>query len=184
MASFEKAIANTFKAEGGFQSDPTDTANYVNGICIGTNRGISASGYYAYFKQIPTVEVMKNISIEDAKRIFKGNYWDKVGGDFIINQSVAELMFQFIIGSGASQISDIKDIANGIDDKDLIIMENDNPIIQREIIIINALDQAKFHAALWKWRLAFYDLVVLKNPKKEKFLKGWQNRLLTHKFIA
>lgn len=182
MANFEKAIANTFKAEGGFQNDPHDNANYVNGICIGTNRGISAQGYYSYFKIIPTVEKMKNLSVEDAKRIFKGNYWDKLACDSILNQSVAELMFQYIIGSGASQISDIKDIANGIDDKDLVIMENDNPINQREAIIINALDQAKFHAALWKWRLAFYDLVVLKNPKKAKFLQGWQNRLNTHKF--
>ncbi len=184
MASFEKAIQNTFKAEGGFQNDPHDNANYVNGILIGTNRGISASGYYGYFKQIPTVEQMKNLSVEDATRIFKGNYWDKLACDNIVNQSVAELMFQFIIGSGASQISDIKDIANGIDDKDLVIMVNDNPIHPREVLIINSLDQKKFHNALWKWRLAFYDLVVLKNPKKAKFLKGWQNRLNTHKFIA
>ncbi len=182
MASFDKAILNTFKAEGGYQNDPHDNANYVNGILIGTNRGISAQGYYSYFKRVPTVDQMKNLTVEDAKRIFKGNYWDKLACDFIANQSVAELMFQFIIGSGASQISDIKDIANGIDDKDSIIMENDNPIIQREVIIINALDQAKFHASLWKWRLAFYDLVVLKNPKKAKFLKGWQNRLNTHIF--
>lgn len=183
MASFDKAIVNTFKAEGGFQQDPNDNANYVNGVLIGTNRGISAVGYYSYYKKVPTVNDIKNLTVEQAKQIFKGNYWDKLNCDLVKNQSVAELMFQYIIGSGASQISDIKDIANGIDEKDLVILENDNPIQPKEIEIINNLDQAKFHAALWKWRLAFYDLVVLKNPKKLKFLKGWQNRLATHKFV-
>lgn len=184
MASFEKAIVNTFKAEGGFQNHPSDNANYVNGVLIGTNKGISAQGYYSFYKKMPTVEIMKNLTTEQAKQIFKGNYWDKIAGDLIKNQSVAELMFQFIIGSGASQISDIKDIANGISDKDAIIVEDDSPIDNAEANIINALDQSKFHAAMWKWRLAFYDLVVLRNPKKAEFLQGWRNRLATHKFIA
>lgn len=182
MASFEKAIVNTFKAEGGFQNDTTDTANYVNGICIGTNKGISAQGYYAYYKKVPTEADMRNLTTEQAKAIFKGNYWDKIGGDLINNQSVAELMFQFIIGSGASQLSDLKDIANGISPVDVDIPEVDKPFTKQECEFINALDQAKYHAALKTWRFAWFDLVVLRNPKKEKFLQGWKNRLNTHVF--
>lgn len=183
MANFEKAIVNTFKAEGGFQNDPNDNANYVNGILIGTNKGISAQGYYNYYKKIPTVEQMKNLTVEDAKKIFKGNYWDKIGGDFIINQSVAELMFQYVIGSGMGQISNIKDIANATFGSEKLI-ENDHPFIKSECDFINSLDQKKFFDGLWNWRLKFYDLVVKANPAKQKFLKGWQNRLNTHKFIA
>jgi len=63
MASFDKAIINTFKAEGGFQNDPKDNANYVNSILIGTNRGISAQGYYAYYKKVPTVNDIKNLTV-------------------------------------------------------------------------------------------------------------------------
>lgn len=183
MASFEKAIQNTFKAEGGFQNDPHDSANYVKGVLIGTNRGISASGYYDYFKKIPTIEQMKSLSVEDAKRIFKGNYWDKIGGDFIKNQSVAELMFQFVIGSGSSQISDLKDIANTVYGKEYL-KENDLPFIKSECDFINSLEQSKYFMALWKWRYDFYDIVCVRNPAKKKFLQGWRNRLETHKFIA
>ncbi len=183
MANFEKAILNTFKAEGGFQNDPADTANYVNGVCIGTNRGISAQGYYSYYKKVPTVLDMKNLTIDQAKQIFKGNYWDKVGGDFIKNQSVAEMMFQFIIGSGASQISDIKDIANAIHGKEYL-KENDLPIMKSECDFINSLDQSALFMALWKWRYSWYDIVVARNPAKKKYLNGWRNRLETHKYIA
>ena len=182
MASFENAIVNTFKAEGGFQNDPNDNANYINGILIGTNRGISAQAYYHAFRHIPTVEQMKNLRVEDAKKIFKLNYWDKIGGDIIVNQSVAELMFQFVIGSGTGQISDLKDIANIVNGVDVLI-ENDYPFIKKELDFINSLPQQKYFNALWKWRLNFYDIVVKRNPAKQKFLQGWKNRLNTHKFI-
>lgn len=183
MASFDKAIVNTFKAEGGFQQDTADNANYVNGLLIGTNRGISAQGYYAFYKKVPSVDDIKNLTEVQAKAIFKGNYWDKIGGDYIKNQSVAEMMFQYIIGSGASQISDIKDIANVVNGFD-VLAENDFPITQHDCLFINSLDQHKYFNALWKWRLEFYDIVVKRNPKKQKFLQGWRNRLNTHKFIA
>lgn len=183
MADFNKAIIGTFKSEGGFQADPNDNANYVNGVLIGTNRGISAQGYHAFYKRIPSVDDIKNITQEQAKQIFKGNYWDKIGGDHILNQSVAELMFQFIIGSGASQLSDLKAIANGISELDIDIKETDAPFTLAECLFINALDQEKYHSALKKWRFAWYDLVVARNPKMEKFLQGWKNRLNKHVFI-
>lgn len=183
MAQFEKAIINTFKAEGGFQNDPKDNANYVNKTLIGTNKGISAQGYYAFYKRIPTVAQMKNLTEEQAKAIFKGNYWDKIGGDLIKNQSVAELMFQYIIGSGSSQLSDLKDIANMIHGSETLV-ENDFPFAKHECEFINALDQKRYHEQMVKWRFHWYDFVVQRNPEKLKFLQGWKNRLLTHKFSA
>jgi len=182
MADFEKAIKNTFNSEGGFQNDKTDNANYVNGVLIGTNRGISAQGYAAFYKRTPTVEEIKNLSIEDAKKIFKGNYWNKICGDSIKNQSVAEMMFQYVIGSGSSQISDLKDIANAVHGDVEVLVENDLPFTLAEVAFINALDQKKYFDALYKWRYHLYDTIILRNPAKAKYLKGWRNRLATHKF--
>ena len=183
MANFEQAILNTFKAEGGFQADPNDNANFVKGVLIGTNRGISASGYYDYFKKVPTVLDMKNLTVETAKQIFKGNYWDKIAGDYIKNQSVAEMMFQFIIGSGQSQVSDIKDLANKTFATNVLV-SNDLPITQSDANFINGLNQSLFFDNLWHWRELFLKAVAKNNPKKEKFLNGWLIRLSTHKFKA
>lgn len=183
MANFEKAVVNTFKAEGGFQNDKTDNANFVNGVCIGTNRGISAQAYYAYYKKVPTVEQMKNLTVEQSKQIYKGNYWDVVCGDFITNQSVAELMFQFIIGSGQGQISNLKDIANKVGGKVALTL-NDLPITKMDANFINSIDQALYHERMKEWRADFYKRVVTKTPAKAKFFKGWMNRLNTHIFLA
>lgn len=180
MANFEQAILNTFKAEGGFQQDPNDNANYVNKILIGTNRGISAQGYYSFHKKIPTVQQIKDLTIEQAKEIFKGNYWDKIAGDYIKNQSVSEMMFQFIIGSGQSQVSDIKDLANKTFATNVLV-SNDLPITAMDANFINGLDQSLFFNNLWSWRKEF--LTNLGNkPQYSKFKQGWLNRLETHKY--
>lgn len=202
MASFELTIGPTFKSEGGFQNKKNDSANYVNGILIGTNRGISAVAYYTYYRRVPTVEDMKALTVEQAKLIFKGNYWDKVAGDFINNQSVAALMFQYIIGAGSSQLSDIKDIANTTFGK-VVLVSNDLPITKADANFINGLDQSKFHANLKTWRFQYFDLVVTRSiakwelehkrkitekealtETKKEFLNGWRNRLNTHIFKA
>lgn len=181
MASFDLSAAKAFKAEGGYQADPADNANYCDGKLVGTNRGISAVAYKGYYKKCPTVEDMKRLTVNQALAIYKAGYWDKINGDRIKNQSVADLMFQYIIGSGASQLSDLKAIANTTAGKKQIA-EIDTSITAREAEIINSLNQATYHNNLKVWRAAFFKRLVERVPEKRKFLQGWLNRLETHKF--
>lgn len=181
MAQFDPVFNLTLKHEGGFQQFPNDSANYVNGKLIGTNRGISAIAYYSHYKKVPTVQDMKNLTVEQAKAIYKRNYWDKINGDKINNQSVAELMFQFIIGSGASQLSDLKNIANIIAGKK-VMAEIDKTFTDAEAAIINSLPAVKYWAALKAWRHSFFIRLVKAKPKLQQFLKGWQKRLDSYVF--
>lgn len=183
MANFyTDSLPTILKDEGGFQNFTYDSANYCNGVLIGTNRGISAVGYKGYYGVCPTVEQIKNLTADQTAAIYKKNYWDKINGDKIKNSSVAKMMMQYIIGSGASQISDIKDIADSVSGKDSLI-SNDLAITNAEADYINSLDQFKFWTALKTWRLKFYDLLVAKNPAKYgPSLNGWRNRLNRYTF--
>lgn len=182
MAEFKPIFLTTLKKEGGFQKFDNDSANYVNKVLIGTNRGISAIAYYEYYKKIPTEQDLKSLTEAQAEQIFKKNYWNKINGDKIKNQSVAQLMFQYIIGSGASQLSDLKDIANMVLGKKLIA-SIDKTFTDSEIDIINSLNQKVYWEALKSWRHAFFISLTTKQPKKKEFLKGWQNRLNSYTFI-
>lgn len=182
MANFEKVYELTRKNEGGFQNDPDDSANYVNGKLIGTNKGISAQAYYKYFNRVPSEADMRMISSEVAKAIFKKNYWDKIQGDLIKSQSVSELMFQYIIGAGPSQLSDLKDIANMVAGKKLLASV-DVPFTVKEIEIINSLNARDYWDALKKWRHEYFIIITNKNPKLKKFLKGWQDRLNRYVYV-
>ena len=181
MAQFDPIFKLTLNHEGGFQQLANDSANYVNGKLIGTNRGISAVGYYDFYKKVPTVQDMKNLTVEQAKAIYKKNYWDKINGDKIQNQSVAELMFQYIIGSGASQLSDLKAIANIIAGKK-VMAEIDKSFTDAEAAIINSLPAVKYWAALKAWRHAFFIRLTNAKPKLKQFLRGWQSRLDSYVF--
>lgn len=181
MADFKPVYEKTLKKEGGFQKFPNDSANYVNKVLIGTNHGISAIAYADYYKRTPSEADMKALTQKQAYDIFKKNYWNKINGDRILNQSVSELMFQFIIGSGASQLSDLKDIANRVAGKK-ILASTDKPFTNEEIDLINKLDARKYWDEMKAWRHAYFLMITSRNPKLKQFLKGWQNRLDSYEF--
>ena len=75
MTDFNTAFDRLFDNEGGFQNDETDPGNWTGGAykvgrLLGTKYGISAQSYP--FLDIP------NITKEDAKAIYKQEWWDEL----------------------------------------------------------------------------------------------------------
>lgn len=66
MASFDQAVTQVLKHEGGYVNDPNDPGGE-------TKYGISKKSY-------PNVDI-KNLTIDQAKAIYKRDYWDAVGAD-------------------------------------------------------------------------------------------------------
>ncbi len=64
--NWEKAISFVLKWEGGYSNDPYDSGGE-------TKYGISKRSY-------PNLDI-KNLTLEQAKEIYKRNYWDKIDGD-------------------------------------------------------------------------------------------------------
>lgn len=184
MASFETQFPKVLKLEGGYQADPNDSVNFCGGVLAGTKYGVSAQGYEAYFGKCPSPDTMQNLTIDTAKQIAKGNYWDKIDGDEISNQSVANLMFDFIWGSGQSQLSNIKAVAN-ITNGTRVLVENDNVITKNEADIINSLDQQKFFDNLKTFRIGFFNKLAQENPDRYgRYLQGWLNRINKYSFVS
>jgi len=102
MAIFTKEfIKHVLDFEGGYQSDPTDKANYNSlGQLVGTNHGISAICMEQYLKKPPSKDVMLSVTSELSTKILKTMFWDVIKGDYIQNQSVAEYICDWFWGSG------------------------------------------------------------------------------------
>lgn len=80
MASgnYDACFQHVLGSEGGYQADPDDKGNWTGcscgvGINKGTNWGISACSY--------PDEDIKNLTQDDAERIYKKDYWDECWGD-------------------------------------------------------------------------------------------------------
>lgn len=96
MTPFDKAFEETVDIEGGFGDDPRDRGNWTGGkvgvgVCKGTKYGISAAAY-------PHLDI-KNLTLEEAKRIYKRDYWDRIRGDQL-NPSFADELFDIAVNHG------------------------------------------------------------------------------------
>lgn len=183
MANFAPIVDKTFKFEGGFQNFPNDSANYYGGELIGTNRGISALAYGDYLKRKPTVSEIKAITPEIAKTVYKKLFWDKMKGDLFENQSVAHLVFDFLIASGFSKESDVMKSINDVAGKK-VVAEIDNGFTTEEVKILNGLNQEKFFNDLKEYRYQFIDSLIRSNPAKYGgWEKGWKKRLSEITFV-
>src|SRR5215468_2796972 len=80
MASFDLAVAKTLIREGGarFTDNPDDRGG-------ATKYGISQRAY-------PNEDIA-NLTEDQAKAIYKQDYWDRVSGDKLKSQAVAENVF-------------------------------------------------------------------------------------------
>lgn len=77
---FDLMFNHLINAEGGYQCDPDDRGNWTSGVIgkgklKGTKYGVSAMAY-------PKLNI-KELTVEDAKNIFRIDYWDKIKANYL-----------------------------------------------------------------------------------------------------
>ncbi len=71
MASFSIAQQKIKRFEGGYQNLVSDKGNFVDGILIGTNYGITAKTLKSYLGHTPSVAEMKGLNYNTALDIYR-----------------------------------------------------------------------------------------------------------------
>lgn len=105
MADFLEAFDKTNKHEGGFTKNPADNGNWTGGTVgvgelIGTMSGVSAPLLSMFLGRIATIEDMKSLRIETVGIIFRKFFWDKMRGDEIKTQFLANKLYDNCINFG------------------------------------------------------------------------------------
>ena len=93
---FDDLFKEVIGHEGGFQADPRDRGNWTSGrVGIGVNKGtkygVSAAAY-------PNLDI-RNLTLDDAKRIYRRDYWDKLRCDDL-PPGVAYMLFDMAVNHG------------------------------------------------------------------------------------
>lgn len=103
-AKYEEAFKLTVGHEGGYQNRHSDRGNWTSGkVGVGLNRGtkfgISAMSY-------PTLDMVNiiDLTLDDAKAIYKRDYWDRVCGDDL-PVGLGYAVFDFAVNSGVFKAS-------------------------------------------------------------------------------
>ncbi|MFI3265272.1 MAG: glycosyl hydrolase 108 family protein [Rikenellaceae bacterium] len=165
MAKVETLAPFIFSWEGGFVNHPNDRGG-------ATNMGVTIATYEAYCKKIglpkPTVDDLKNISSEQVTEILKTIYWDIVKADEIADQSVANLIVDWVWASGTWGVK-YTQRELGLKDDGIV-----GPVT---ISKINNSEPTALFKKLWSCRESYFMKIVDNDSSQKVFLKGWLNRL-------
>ena len=177
MANFIPIVEKTFKFEGGFQQYSTDSANYNSrGELIGTNRGISAIALEEYLGFPPSVADVMAITKELAIKIYKKLFWDKIRGDDLRDQDVADIIFATYIGNPTQSNKIVKKSLAIITRKELDIR---NPYSDEIVKTINRADQKKLFYEIKEQKRLFLESLRYSKPE---YINGWMNKLNTFEY--
>lgn len=114
--SFETAFKRSMGSEGAYKADRSDRGDWTSGIIgkgelKGTKYGISAMSY-------PDLDI-KNLTLEDAKAIYKRDWWDKLKLEDY-SAAMSYQLFDTAINSGWHNAAEILQRAIGVKDDGVI----------------------------------------------------------------
>ena len=172
MADFNKAFLLILTNEGGYVNDPDDPGGE-------TYKGIARKkqpDWVGWFiidgmkKQLnfpASLDSNQNLQAE-IHRFYKAIFWDKVGGDNINDQDVANSIFDFAINSGVStSVGLAQNVVGG---------SCDGVIGPKTIQAINNFQPDHFIAAFTVEKCRKYIAICKKRPDSRKYFFGWIDR--------
>jgi lysozyme family protein len=172
MAKIEIYIPTVFHWEGKFVDDKLDRGGATNmGVTISTWKNM---GYDKDHDGDIDVADLKLITKEDVIGIIRRFAWDPWKADEIKSQSIANVVADWVWGSGKW---------GKIIPQRLLNVKPDGVIGPVTIAAINAVDSKYFFDKLQNERKTFVENIVKNDPTQVRFIKGWLNRINSFKFI-
>jgi lysozyme family protein len=174
MAQIEKLAPLILKWEGGFVNDPDDLGGATKmGVTIGTWRQV---GYDKTGDGIIDVSDLKLITKDEViNKVLKPHYWDRWRADEITDQSVANILVDWVWASGR----------HGIEIPQRILgVKPDGKVGPITLAALNAYNPKILHQKIWNARYNFIENICQTRPANRKFRGGWMNRLNDFKYTT
>jgi Putative secretion activating protein len=172
MADINKLVPLIFKWEGDWSNNKNDKGGATNmGITLSTWK---SQGYDKDRDGDIDINDLKLVTKQDVIEILRKNYWNRWRADQIQNQSIANLLVDWIWNSGVHGIKIPQKVlgvtVDGlVGNKTIDAINKSNPEV-----LFNKLKQA---------RREFFIQITRNDKTQLMFLKGWLNRLDDFKFV-
>jgi lysozyme family protein len=184
MAEFEKAIAFVLPNEGGFVDNPNDSGGATNfGLSLRFLRTLPVESLRKYGVFVTpedlSVENVKELTLDQARNIYKSEFWDHHLYEKIVDQHVANYVFDMVIHHGEHQAIKILQRALWAVYQHIHVVVDDGILGSKTLDLID--DPACFAmnaliVAMMAERAGFVRLLANERSKDKEFLDGWLNR--------
>lgn len=178
---FDRAILITLKHEGGFVNDPVDPGGATNwGMSIrflindagdGDNDGW-LDGDIDHDGDID-IDDIKNMTVEQARKLYRIHFWDKYNYDTIADFTVAARCFDMTVNMGPRQTGKIVQRALNNLGNTLLV---DGAIGKNTFTTINCTNPELLMAEIRLEHAQFYLDLIEAKPKFKKYKRGWLRR--------
>ena len=167
MADFNPAFQKVLHDEGGFKL--TDIPGDRGGM---TYAGIArnANPDWPGWNLVDHKE-FGEVLTDMVRKFYKSGYWDRIRGDDLANQSVAENIFNFGVNTGVGVAAKLAQLIVGV--------APDGTIGPATVEKLNTVDPEAFKKAYALAKIARYADICNRNKTQSKFLLGWLNRTLS-----
>ena len=153
MKNFDEIIEKVLEHEGGYVNDPKDLGGE-------TKYGITKRFY-------PDVDI-KNLTVEQAKEIYKKDYWDRNRVESL-PQNLWHIYFDMCVNMGKRTAVKVLQRAAVNKGKDI---EVDGGLGPMTIGALKGVELDRVRA----YRVKFYVDLITDKPEQEKFFLGWFRR--------
>lgn len=162
----------------GYQDLYNDKGNWSSnkvgvGSLIGTNRSIAAPTLIAWRGYMVSKAEMEDLSISEAMQIYKVKYWDKIQGDSIQSQAIADILADMKSSAGGNAVKEMQRTLNDFGER----LSVDGAFGQTSVLALNRqiirLGQAAVFNAFRNHMIGYYQQI---NSPFEKQLIGSLNR--------
>ena len=165
MSDIRKLSPIILKWEGKFVNDPKDHGGATNmGITLSTWK---SQGYDIDRDGDIDIQDLKLMKVSDFEIILK-KYWDRWKADQIKNQSVANILVDWLWTSGKWGI---------IIPQRILKVNPDGLVGQQTLSVLNDANQRGLFGIIWDYKKQFLENIVKNDPSQQRFINGWMNRL-------
>jgi lysozyme family protein len=167
VAKFELFLPILLKHEGGYVNHPDDPGGE-------TNMGITMATFKQASKKLlglePTSENLKALDAQQAGVIYRRLYWDRIKGDELTLQELANLLCDFYVNAGSHAIKTLQYVLRSMGSG----IAADGHMGTETMRALQSYDPVTVYRALKARRIQYYKD---KGVAKPMFLAGWLNRV-------
>jgi lysozyme family protein len=155
------------KFEGGYVNNPRDPGGE-------TNKGVTMATFQRCSHELlgidPTSDNLKALTDAQAGIIYKALYWNKMQGDAITLQDLANIVCDFFVNAGTHSTKLLQTVMIGM----RASISADGVIGPGTIQALSGLAQDEVYRRFKQGRIAYYQNLGQKFPE---FLNGWLKRV-------